>query len=104
MAFFPANSGMGGVGFPNYTDVLKNGFSISESYTATKNCYVVGYMVYTANTSGGTAISVDGTIVASIHSTSVTSTISVCVPVEKDSVVHTNPNGNYTNIKIVGMK
>ena len=82
------------IGFPNYSRVLDSTTlkASSASYTATENCWLIGY-IEGGSTVGTPEVYVDGVRIAMIYAKDHSKyNTMVCVPIKKGSVITTRGN------------
>lgn len=81
---------------PNFENVIKLSFSADETWTATEDCWVMGYLIY-ASSQGGhdTNITCNGKIIASCYNSASNAYSPVCIPLKKGTTIITGVSGGY---------
>ena len=94
-----------GVQYLNRSNVIKEDFTASTSYTATKNGWIIGYIRSDATSTSSAFVTVDGAIIALANTLNGASqNEGVCAPVKAGQVIATSAAGTYSNLKFIGMQ
>lgn len=90
------------IGVPNYSDVLSTITTKNASYTATKNCWLIGWISHLQGENIGGHVYVDNVDVATdYNSGNIATTSPVTLPIKKGSVITTSSKGYY-DLKVFG--
>lgn len=96
------SSSSGGIGFINFNESLNVITETGNTWTATQNCWMIGYITSVSTT--GSKISLDGMPVVQVQGTSSDPQgTSFCIPVKKGQPVETGRSGSY-KIVFYGME
>lgn len=84
------------VAFPDFNNVLKSTFDVNETWEATANCWIIGYLRYDESQgSYDTNIIRNNDIIASCYSTSGSLYTSVCFPLKSGTSIRTSEAGTF---------
>lgn len=82
--------------FPDFNDVLKSTFAANETWEATANCWIIGYLRYDESQgSYDTNITQNGNIIASCYSASGILYTPVCFPLKSGISIKTSEKGTF---------
>ena len=97
------------------SNVIKNGFTTSDTYTPTVNGFLTGYVIYNIGQGANTTnVKVDGeyisvtrtqiTLPGQTNPSDVSTIVGICAPVKAGQTITTGGYGTYTSMKFVGEK
>ena len=94
------------IAMPDYSnDAVLHTFSVGDSWTASEDCAIIGYMrYYSSQSDNNSAMYVNGIMIGVAYTNGANTYVPVYAFVSAGDVITTNANGQYNGIKAYKLK